>query len=176
MVIWHDYSYLCFWCNAICLYVLRLKNFSYIIVAPLWPAFQKCVFYKTNCSEKHSVLWLASWPVRYVWLNISSMWWKCYGPYHNCNLLGLSWLSVYPWALLFDEKTYCICLAATAMWPWSRPLLWKGRGKITSHLSDTRFGLVLTFKALITRLSYQEKRFGLCPREPTKQENHCLDT
>lgn len=46
------------------------------------------------------------------------------------------------------------------------------------HLSGTRLGLVLPSEAQITRLSYrlQERRFGPCPREPTKQENHCLDT
>ncbi len=41
----------------------------------------------------------------------------------------------------------------------------------STHLSDTRLGLVLPSEALITRLSYrlQERRFGPCPREPTKQ-------
>ncbi len=55
----------------------------YIIVAPLCPAFLKCIdFYKAHCSEKHGVLWLASYPVCCDWLNTSSVWRKCYALYH----------------------------------------------------------------------------------------------
>ncbi len=55
----------------------------YIIVAPLCPAFLKRVdFYKAHRSEKWGVLWLASYPVHCDWLNTSSVWRKCYAPYH----------------------------------------------------------------------------------------------
>ncbi len=36
----------------------------YIIVGPLCPASLKCFFfYKVPPSDKHSLLWLASWPI-----------------------------------------------------------------------------------------------------------------
>ncbi len=54
-----------------CLHGLRCKkhifHIPYIIVAPLWPAFLKRAnFYKAHCSEKYSVLWLASCPAEYL--------------------------------------------------------------------------------------------------------------
>ncbi len=79
---------LCIWCNAMCLHGSRLKNhiivhILYIIVAPLWAAFLKRAnFYKAHRSEKRGVLWLASYPVRCDWPNTSSVWRKCYAPYH----------------------------------------------------------------------------------------------
>ncbi len=77
---------LCIWCNAICLRGLWFKkhiifHILYIIVAPLYPAFMKCVdFYKAHRSEKRGVLWLASYLVRCNWLHTSSPRWKCYAP------------------------------------------------------------------------------------------------
>ncbi len=53
---------LCIWCNAMCLYGLKLKkhiifHILYIIVAPLSHAFLKHVdFYKAHRSEKRGVL------------------------------------------------------------------------------------------------------------------------
>ncbi len=53
---------MCIWCNAMCLWGLRLKkniifHKLYIIIAPLCSAFLKRVaFYKAHCSEKLGVL------------------------------------------------------------------------------------------------------------------------
>ncbi len=47
------------------------------------PTFLKRVnIYKAHRSEKCGELWLASYPVRCDWPNTSSMWAKCYAPYH----------------------------------------------------------------------------------------------
>ncbi len=65
----------CIWCNAVMhLHGLRFKkhifHIPYIIVAPLCPTFLKRVdFYKAHHSEKHDVLWLASYPVHCDWPN-----------------------------------------------------------------------------------------------------------
>ncbi len=63
-----------------CMLCLRGSRFKhiifhilYIIVAPLCSAFLKRAdFYKAHRSEKWGVLWLASYPVRCDWPNISS--------------------------------------------------------------------------------------------------------
>ncbi len=67
---------------------LRFKkhifHILYIIVAPLCPAFLKCLdFYKVHRSEKRGVRWLTSYPVHCDWPNTSSVWRKRYAPYHN---------------------------------------------------------------------------------------------
>ncbi len=70
-----------------CLHCLRLKkhiifHISYIVVAPLCPAFLKCVdFYKAHRSEKRGALWLVKLnPVCCDWSITSNMWRKCYAP------------------------------------------------------------------------------------------------
>ncbi len=79
---------LCIWCNVTCLRGLRLKkniifHIPYIIADPLCTTFLKRVdFYKAHRSEKRGALWLASYPVRCDWPNTSSVWRKCYSPYH----------------------------------------------------------------------------------------------
>ncbi len=58
----------------------------YIIVGPLCPAYLKYAFYKVPPSDKHSLLWLASWH--------SALWLaehhkprrKCNAPFHNRKL------------------------------------------------------------------------------------------
>ncbi len=76
------------WCNAMCLRGSRFKkhiilHILYIIVAPLCSAFLKRIdFYKAHRSEKRGVPRLASYPVHCDWPNTSSVWRKCYAPYH----------------------------------------------------------------------------------------------
>ncbi len=76
-----------------CLYGLRFKkhifHILYIIVAPLCPAFLKHAdFYKAHRSEKRGVLWLDSYPMRCDWPNTSSVRWKYYAPYRNCDAVS----------------------------------------------------------------------------------------
>ncbi len=78
---------LCIWCNAMWLCGLRLKKTQYFPhtvhhCCPSSPRLSERVdFYKAHCSEKRGVLWLASYPVRCVWPNTSSVRRKCYAPH-----------------------------------------------------------------------------------------------
>ncbi len=59
-----------------------ILHILHIIVAPLCSVFLKrVIFYKAHRSEKRGVLWLASYPERCDWPNISSVRWKCYAHY-----------------------------------------------------------------------------------------------
>ncbi len=75
---------LCIWCNRICWHALMFKKhiifqILYIIVVPLCPAsLKRFVFYKVPPSDKHSLLWLASWP--------SALWLTEHVPFHNREL------------------------------------------------------------------------------------------
>ncbi len=71
-----------------CLSSLKLKKTLFsayrtlllLLSAPqFWNA---TLFYKAHRSEKWGVLWLTSYQVCCDWLNTSSVWQKCYAPYH----------------------------------------------------------------------------------------------
>ncbi len=63
----------CIWCNVMSLCGLRFKkHIFHIIVTPLCSAFLKRVdLYKAHCSEKQGMLWLAHYPVRCDWMNVT---------------------------------------------------------------------------------------------------------
>lgn len=62
---------LCTWCNA------RVYTLFLLFYAPF---FCNALIFTKRC-----VLWLASYPLRCDWMNTSSTWQKCYGPYYSEN-------------------------------------------------------------------------------------------
>ncbi len=82
---------LCIWHNRICWQDLMFRKYiifqiMYISVRPLCPASLKhFVFYKVPPSDKHSLLWLASWQCVVIgWTPSTSR--KCNAPFHYCEL------------------------------------------------------------------------------------------
>ncbi len=139
-----------------CLCGLRFKkhiilHILYIIVAPLCSAFLKRIdFYKAHSSEKRGVLWLASYPVRCDWPNTSSVWRKCYAPYHICKHTASPWQQYYSknkrfsleWILSLDFNSRwrstqmlmrIVRSAESVISPRLRMLLWRKINVNTAH-------------------------------------------